>query len=230
MRPSAVFINVTACLGLSQAAGNRRFGLEIHTDKLLVSTKFAPPRIGTLSIPRSQLIEQLQRMEHCTVGLVIGSPGFGKTTLLVQWRQTMMRAGAEVAWLSLSADDKHLSTFFAYLRGALNRLGVTIDTGTPLEGASNESSHPRIDQWLACQFAVDRDPAAQQPRCPGEPARTGLALGRPAKLPGRGCHGASAPGTGGLHGSHKIRRGVIEERYVDRAEAWCSSGQKVIFE
>jgi LuxR family maltose regulon positive regulatory protein len=113
--------------------------LDINTDKLLVSTKFAPPRIGTQSIPRSRLIEQLQRIEHCTVGLVIGSPGFGKTTLLVQWRQTMMRAGAEVAWLSLSADDKHLLTFFAYLRGALSRLGVTIDTGTPLEGASSES-------------------------------------------------------------------------------------------
>ncbi|EJN35068.1 ATP-dependent transcriptional regulator [Pseudomonas sp. GM78] len=119
--------------------------MQINTDKLLVSTKFAPPRIGTQSIPRSRLIEELQRIEHCTVGLVIGSPGFGKTTLLVQWRQTMMRAGAEVAWLSLSADDKHLSTFFAYLRGALQRLGVTIDTGTPLEGASSES----IDEIVA---------------------------------------------------------------------------------
>ncbi|WP_342625636.1 LuxR C-terminal-related transcriptional regulator [Pseudomonas alkylphenolica] len=117
----------------------------MHTDKMLVSTKFAPPRIGTQTIPRSQLIEQLQRMGRCTVGLVTGSPGFGKTTLLVQWRQTMMGAGAEVAWLSLSADDQHLSTFFAYLRGALNRLGVTIDTGTPLEGASSES----IDEVVA---------------------------------------------------------------------------------
>jgi long-subunit acyl-CoA synthetase (AMP-forming) len=28
----------------------------------------------------------------------------------------------------------------------------------------------------------------------------------------------------------KIRRSMIEDRYVDRAEAWCSSGQKVNFE
>ncbi|MDD2050595.1 helix-turn-helix transcriptional regulator [Pseudomonas putida] len=113
--------------------------MEVHNDKLLVSTKLVPPRIGTLSIPREKLVEQLQQLERCTVGLVVGSPGFGKTTLLVQWRQTMMRAGAEVAWLSLSADDKYLSTFFVYLRGALQRLGVTIDLGTPLEGASSES-------------------------------------------------------------------------------------------
>lgn len=110
----------------------------MHTDKLLVSTKFAPPRIGTQTILRQRLIDELQRMGQCRVGLVTGSPGFGKTTLLAQWRQAMMRSGAEVAWLSLSADDKHLAIFFAYLRGAFQRLGVPLDSGIPLEGARPE--------------------------------------------------------------------------------------------
>lgn len=110
----------------------------MHTDKLLVSTKFAPPRIGTQTILRQRLLEQLQCMAQCRVGLLTGSPGFGKTTLLAQWRQAMMRSGAEVAWLSLSADDKHLAIFFAYLRGALQRLGIALDSGIPLEGARPE--------------------------------------------------------------------------------------------
>ncbi|MND41914.1 Serine/threonine-protein kinase PknK [compost metagenome] len=110
----------------------------MHTDKLLVSTKFAPPRIGTQTILRQRLLEDLQRMAHCRVGLVTGSPGFGKTTLLAQWRQEMMRSGADVAWLSLSADDKHLAIFFAYLRGALQRLGIPLDSGIPPEGARAE--------------------------------------------------------------------------------------------
>jgi LuxR family maltose regulon positive regulatory protein len=110
----------------------------MHTDKLLVSTKFAPPRIGTQTIVRERLLEELRCMAQCRVGLITGSPGFGKTTLLAQWRQVMMRAGAEVAWLALSADDKHVPIFFAYLRGALQRLGIALDSGVPLEGARPE--------------------------------------------------------------------------------------------
>lgn len=117
----------------------------MHTDKLLVSTKFAPPRIGTQTIVRERLLEELRGMTQCRVGLVTGSPGFGKTTLLAQWRQVMMRTGAEVAWLALSADDKHVSIFFAYLRGALQRLGITLDSGIPLEGARPEF----IDEMVA---------------------------------------------------------------------------------
>ncbi|MDN7139795.1 helix-turn-helix transcriptional regulator [Pseudomonas sp. JQ170] len=110
----------------------------MHTDKLLVSTKFAPPRIGTQTILRERLLEDLRGMSQCRVGLITGSPGFGKTTLLAQWRQVMMRSGAEVAWLALSADDKHVSIFFAYLRGALQRLGIGLDSGIPLESARAE--------------------------------------------------------------------------------------------
>lgn len=110
----------------------------MHTDKLLVSTKFAPPRIGTQTILRERLLADLAGMAQCRVGLITGSPGFGKTTLLAQWRQVMMRSGAEVAWLSLSADDKHVPIFFAYLRGALQRLGIVLDSGVPLEGARPE--------------------------------------------------------------------------------------------
>ncbi|TDF83948.1 LuxR C-terminal-related transcriptional regulator [Pseudomonas sp. H9] len=110
----------------------------MHTDKLLVSTKFAPPRMGNQTILRQRLLDDLRRMDQCRVGLVTGSPGFGKTTLLVQWRQEVMRTGADVAWLSLSADDNHLAIFFAYLRGALQRLGIPIDSGIPPEGARPE--------------------------------------------------------------------------------------------
>ncbi len=112
--------------------------MDMHTEKLLVSTKFAPPRIGTQAIVRQRLLAELQHMAQCRVGLITGSPGFGKTTLLAQWRQEMMRAGAEVAWLSLSADDKHLAIFYAYLRGALQRLGIQLDGVIPPEGNRSE--------------------------------------------------------------------------------------------
>lgn len=111
----------------------------MHSDKLLVTTKLAPPRVSPNSIPRQRLLDELQRMEHCTVGVVVGSPGFGKTTLLMQWRQTMLKARAEVAWLTLSSEDKHLGSFFVYLRAALQNLGIALENEVPLEGASGES-------------------------------------------------------------------------------------------
>ncbi|UVE19718.1 LuxR C-terminal-related transcriptional regulator [Pseudomonas sp. LS44] len=110
----------------------------MHTDRQLVSTKFSPPRLGTQSIPRQRLLDAFQGMAKRRVGLVTGSPGFGKTTLLAQWRQEMMRVGADVAWLSLSVDDKQLSIFFAYLHGALQRLGIPFDSGIPPEGVRPE--------------------------------------------------------------------------------------------
>ncbi|WP_447740461.1 LuxR C-terminal-related transcriptional regulator [Pseudomonas laurentiana] len=94
---------------------------------------------------RERLLDEMRGMANCRVGLITGSPGFGKTTLLAQWRQVMMRSGAEVAWLALSNDDKHVAIFFAYLRGALQRLGIALDSGIPLEGARPEF----IDELVA---------------------------------------------------------------------------------
>lgn len=95
-------------------------------EKLLVSTKFAPPRIGARYIIRAQLIEALRRERHCRVTLVTGSAGFGKTILLAQWRQELMKAGSQVAWLSLNADEKLLANFRTHLLSALARLGVPL--------------------------------------------------------------------------------------------------------
>ncbi|SFI00361.1 LuxR family transcriptional regulator, maltose regulon positive regulatory protein [Collimonas sp. OK307] len=111
----------------------------MNFDKLLVSTKFAPPRIGTRTILRKQLLDQLRRTRHSTLTLVTGSAGFGKTTLLAQWRQDLMKAGAEVAWLSLSHDDKLLPGFCVYLFAAMQRLGIPVDDDMLLEDRGSES-------------------------------------------------------------------------------------------
>jgi LuxR family maltose regulon positive regulatory protein len=108
-------------------------------DSLLVSTKFAPPRISARFIPRKLLLEQLRGMQRGTFALVTGSPGFGKTTLLAQWRQELMKSGAVVAWLSLNHDDRLLSSFCAYLIAALQRLGIALDEDLMLEGGNGKA-------------------------------------------------------------------------------------------
>jgi LuxR family maltose regulon positive regulatory protein len=93
----------------------------------LVSTKFSPPRIGTRHVMRDNLLAQLERMHHCRLVLITGAAGYGKTTLLAQWRQSRLRAGAEVVWVSLTADDKGYAAFCAALLEALRRLGIEVD-------------------------------------------------------------------------------------------------------
>lgn len=97
-----------------------------NTSRHLVSTKFSPPRIGTKHVLRSNLLARLERMHNSRLALVTGAAGYGKTTLLAQWRQARLKAGAEVAWVSLTADDKGYAAFCAALLEALRRLGIEV--------------------------------------------------------------------------------------------------------
>ncbi len=101
-------------------------------DRLLIPTKFAPPRISPQSTPRAKLLARLRDARDSRLTLVCGSAGFGKTTLLAQWRQQLLKDGELVCWLSLSADERHLSQFRAYLTGALQQAGLPVDDGTAL--------------------------------------------------------------------------------------------------
>ncbi|WP_070940856.1 LuxR C-terminal-related transcriptional regulator [Cupriavidus necator] len=110
----------------------------MNSDNLLVATKFSPPRINARHIPRAHLLARLHDSQHCTATLITGSAGFGKTILLAQWRQELMKAGIDVAWLSLSHDDNQFSSFHSYLMAAFHRLGI------PLDGSSlHDDGSPR---------------------------------------------------------------------------------------
>ncbi|AWY39187.1 plasmid partition protein [Pseudomonas putida] len=76
---------------------------------------------------REQLLAKLQAERHSRLQLIVGSAGFGKTTLMAQWRQTLIKNGAQVAWLSLSPDDASLESFCVSLLGALRQAGLPLD-------------------------------------------------------------------------------------------------------
>lgn len=99
----------------------------MNLERLLVATKFAPPRIGARTIVRGQLLEDLRRERDRKLVLVPGSAGFGKTVLLAQWRRELMKDGFAVAWLSLSPDERQLASFSTHLFAALARLGRPLD-------------------------------------------------------------------------------------------------------
>lgn len=101
-------------------------------DCLLIPTKFAPPRISPQSTLRTMLLTRLRESRDARLMLVCGSAGFGKTTLLAQWRQELLKRGEVVAWLSLSPHEQKLAQFRPYLLGALQQVGLLVENGTAL--------------------------------------------------------------------------------------------------
>ncbi|WP_248320477.1 LuxR C-terminal-related transcriptional regulator [Caballeronia sp. Sq4a] len=112
--------------------------------KHLVSTKFSPPRIGARHVPRTNLLAQLDRVHQAKLALVSGSAGYGKTVLLAQWRQNCLKSGAEVAWLSLTADDGGYADFCAELFAAMQRLGISVETDMPPDDTSASAMYAAI--------------------------------------------------------------------------------------
>ncbi len=74
----------------------------------LIQTKLYRPRSGSNVIPRAHLLERLNAGLSGNVTLLSAPAGFGKTTLLAEWLQTIERP---TAWLSLDANDNELRIF-----------------------------------------------------------------------------------------------------------------------
>jgi len=125
----------THCL-LTAAAQLTGAALTTNLTRLLVSTRFSPPRIGTKYIPRARLIALLEQAGQCRLTLVTGGAGYGKTTLLAQWRQKRIQARENVAWLSLTQDEKGFAEFVAAFVAAIQRVGITVDIDLAVEGNS----------------------------------------------------------------------------------------------
>jgi LuxR family transcriptional regulator, maltose regulon positive regulatory protein len=87
----------------------------------LIQTKMAPQRLPPGCVQRPGLIERLHA--HCgrTVTVVRAPAGFGKTTLLASWSETLSAQRRVVAWLSLDAEDDDPKEFGAYLVAAFCR-------------------------------------------------------------------------------------------------------------
>ncbi|MCY1484625.1 HTH-type transcriptional regulator MalT [compost metagenome] len=95
---------------------------------LLVTTRLSPPRLSSHALLRKPLLMRLQQAQDSRLILVTGGAGFGKTTLLAQWRQGLIKAGKSVVWLSLVQEDCRLETFCASLIGALQQAGLPLDS------------------------------------------------------------------------------------------------------
>jgi len=84
-----------------------------------MKTKFFAPMARSRMIGRHSLLELGQSVRLPKLTLVAAPAGFGKTTMLVQWRGLLQDKGVTVAWLTLGMEDRSTT---ALLRGIVESM------------------------------------------------------------------------------------------------------------
>ena len=115
----------------------------------LMRTKLYPPRNRSDLISRARLIERLNEGLSGNVTLLCAPAGFGKTTLLTQWLQTIER---QTAWLSLDANDNELRTFVQSLTAALQT--IFLMRSRPLQVCSWRRGSHLLLKLLPCSSMI----------------------------------------------------------------------------
>ena len=103
-------------------------GVRLITD-LQYQLKTAPPRIMRAAAARERLQHRWAEINDCAAIVVTAPQGFGKTTLLAQWRRNWLERGAYVAWLSVDSQDtraRFVDLLLFALRGATGRASFAL--------------------------------------------------------------------------------------------------------
>jgi LuxR family maltose regulon positive regulatory protein len=88
----------------------------------LLSTKLYVPMSPGMLIRRPYLHVLLDNSLKSALTLISAPAGFGKTTLLSTWAQSLPETQAQVAWLSLDEDDNDPQLFWTYVLSGLDQL------------------------------------------------------------------------------------------------------------
>lgn len=92
----------------------------------LISTKWMPPRHHVSIIDRSRLINMLDAGGQHNLCLITAPAGYGKTTLLSQWRQRLLSKNIKVAWLTLDESDGDINNLLCYIISSLISSGLDL--------------------------------------------------------------------------------------------------------
>jgi len=122
-------------------------------DSPLVLTKLRVPAARPRLIPRTRLIDLLDAESGKCFILVCAPTGYGKTTLLAEWAQSLQKNGTAVAWYALDSSDDDPIPFGAYLVASITQaLG-------PISGLAHIAqllrSSPEIDLQRILQSLIN---------------------------------------------------------------------------
>ncbi|MBI4926326.1 MAG: hypothetical protein HY835_01075, partial [Anaerolineae bacterium] len=121
-------------------------------DTQLLATKLFLPPAREGWVKRARLLDRLTQayLSGSRLSLICAPAGFGKTTLAVDWVNTLRTPAKNtlVAWLSLDSGDDDLTVFLRYLAGAFQT--ILPDTGKDMLRALEQSTNrPGYETLLA---------------------------------------------------------------------------------
>ena len=110
----------------------------------IIRTKLAPPRTPRHVVQRPGILEALDLGCGRVLTVVQAPAGFGKSTVLTEWRNRLLERRRIVAWVTLDEDDNDPAQFAAYLTRALGEaLGSLVDHA-PEFTAESETASPKV--------------------------------------------------------------------------------------
>ncbi|MCG8440483.1 MAG: hypothetical protein MI723_01620, partial [Caulobacterales bacterium] len=126
----------------------------------LLKSKVTPPRQLASTISRPRLVERVEEGAAGAVVILEAPGGYGKSSLLSEWRHQRLERGQPVAWLSVDEDDD-AETFITYLAYACHVAGVEVDSAvlTGLHAPSEASMSQAIYEILASIERLHEDVA-----------------------------------------------------------------------
>ena len=114
--------------------------------KQLLATKFYVPMASGPLISRPRLTTLLDECLKYPLTLVSAPAGFGKTTLLSVWGQSLAAKHVRLAWVSLDEEDNEPRLFWTYVLSALHRHRP--ERFTPLLAQLQSSQGPPLKYLL----------------------------------------------------------------------------------
>ena len=123
----------------------------------LLVTKTRIPNPTSNLVARPRLFASLDALLQpgCQLALVSAPAGFGKTTLLAQWLQTL-RNSFHIGWYSLDETDNTLVRFFSYVAAALQNADPAIGENF----AALVEAHPELTADEAVSYLVNQTAAS----------------------------------------------------------------------
>lgn len=112
----------------------------------IINTKLFVPRSGLRLVARPHLLERLAEWGDRKLTLVSAPPGFGKTTLISEWIQSMP---GQVGWVSLDREDDDPVRFWMLVVQALkSNLGDALARAERMLQAPSPSYQPLVAEIL----------------------------------------------------------------------------------
>jgi LuxR family maltose regulon positive regulatory protein len=119
----------------------------------LITTKLAPPRPAGATISRLQALKLLEFGSERTLTLLEAPAGYGKTTLLTQWRDLLAARSRAVAWISLDQDDDDPTRFLYCILSALASACPELGGVAALQGSAQPASDRAVVHLLINELA-----------------------------------------------------------------------------